>query len=232
MGDVVLSLGGVSFRDMEVPEQIFFGGAQRLSVQNIIGSGRVVEAVGGNDGDIYFSGIFSGSDAVERAQLLDAARNLGSQLPLAWKDFYYLVVIRKFSAVYCRSNLIPFSIDCMVVSDPLAEAASLVAPIANLISDDLSDAMVFCSSTGISPETVSAASLSTINILQSNILSSLSTSGFALETGKQSISSASTPSMGEAALSQIFQASQQQAALAGMSGFVNRASVNLNLGQF
>ena len=232
MSDVILSLGGVSFRDMEVPEQIFFGGAQRLSVQNIIGSGRVIEAVGGNDGDIFFSGIFSGNDAVERAQLLDAARNLGTKLPLAWKDFYYIVVISKFSAVYCRSNLIPFSIDCTVASDPLADAVSVLAPVANLVSNDFADAMVFSGLAGISPATVSSASLSTVNILQSNILGSLSASGVDLESGKQGLSAALTPSMGESALTQIFQASQQQAALAGMSGFINRAAVNLNLEQF
>lgn len=232
MSDVILSLGGVSFRDMEVPEQIFFGGSQRLSVQNTIGNNRVVEAIGGNDGDIFFSGIFSGSDAVERAQLLDSARNLGTKLPLAWKDFYYLVVIRQFSAVYCKPNLIPFSIDCTVVSDPLADTAASLAPIASLISDDFADAMVFCGSAGISPESISSASLSTVNILQSNILGSISASGVALEGGKQGLSTALTPLMGESALTQIFQASQQQAALVGMSGFVNRAAVNLSLEQF
>lgn len=232
MSDVILSLGGVSFRDMEVPEQIFFGGSQRLSVQNTIGNNRVVEAVGGDDGDIFFSGIFSGNDAVKRAQLLDLARNLGTKLPLAWKDFYYIVVIRQFSAVYCKPNLIPFSIDCTVVSDPIADTAASLAPIANLISDDFADAMVFCGSAGFSPESIMSASLSTVSILQSTILGSISESGASLEDGKQRLYTALTSSMGESALTQIFQASQQQAALVGMSGFVNRAATNLNMEQF
>lgn len=232
MSDIILSLGGVSFRDMEVPERIFFGGSQRLSIQNTIGNNRVVEAVGSNDGDILFSGIFSGNDAVERAQLLDSFRNLGTKLPLAWKDFYYIVVIRQFSAVYCKPNLIPFSIDCTVVFDPLAESVASLAPIANLISDDLDDAVAFCGSSGISAVEINSANLSTVNVLQSNIQESLSISGEAIESGKQGLSMALTPSMGESALTQILQASQAQAALAGMSGFVNRAAVNLNLEQF
>ena len=81
MSKIVLTLGGVPFEDMEVPEKISFGGKQRVAVQNLIGGGRVVVALGLDDGEISFTGIFSGADAVARAQELDAARALGAQLP-------------------------------------------------------------------------------------------------------------------------------------------------------
>jgi hypothetical protein len=60
MSNIILTLGGVPFQDFEVPEQIRFGGAQRLAVHELIGGGRVVDAPGDDAGEISFSGIFSG----------------------------------------------------------------------------------------------------------------------------------------------------------------------------
>src|SRR5271154_5082483 len=97
MTNVVLTLGGVPFQDMEVPEKISFGGQQRVAVQNLIGGGRVVATLGIDDGRISFSGIFSGTDAVARAQMLDAARASGLAVPLVWDSFYYTVIIADFT---------------------------------------------------------------------------------------------------------------------------------------
>ena len=156
MSNVVLTLGGVPFQDMEVPEKISFGGKQRVAVQNLIGGGRVVSALGIDDGKISFSGIFSGSDAVSRAQLLDAARALGASIPLVWDSFFYTVVIEGFTAEYRKTNLIPFSITCVVVNDPLASLAALTAPIANLIGNDLSVASALSGQAGFSLAGLSA----------------------------------------------------------------------------
>jgi hypothetical protein len=124
MSNVILTLGGVPFQDMEVPEKISFGGKQRVSIHNLIGGDRVVEALGLDDGEISFSGIFFGADAASRVQMLDAARALGTALPLVWDSFFYTVIISSFKAEYRKSNLIPFSIICVVVSDPVALLAS------------------------------------------------------------------------------------------------------------
>lgn len=229
MSDVVLSLGNVAFRGMEVPEKISFGGKQRLAVQNIIGGGRIVEALGIDDGEISFSGIFSGSDAISRAQLLDTARALGAQLPLVWQGFYYLVVIAGFTAEYRKSNLIPFSITCVVVTDPLAAAANLVAPVANLISGDLAAASALSGQAGISASSLSAASLAVLGVTQSEIASAISSSGSTLDGAVAALGSAMTPVMGINALGQLGGSSAQLAALSGMSGYVNRAATNLGL---
>ncbi|MCB5944118.1 hypothetical protein [Acidocella sp. KAb 2-4] len=60
MSKVTLTLGGVAFRDMEVPEAIGFGGRQRVAVQELLGGGRAVQVLGVDEGVITFSGIFSG----------------------------------------------------------------------------------------------------------------------------------------------------------------------------
>ncbi|MBU6419068.1 MAG: hypothetical protein KGQ79_04995, partial [Proteobacteria bacterium] len=229
MGNVVLSLGNVAFQDMEVPEKISFGGKQRLAIQNVIGGGRVVEALGIDDGEISFSGIFSGTDAVSRAQLLDMARALGAQLPLVWQGFYYLVVIAGFTAEYRKPNLIPFSITCVVVTDPLAAAANAVAPIASLISGDLAAAAALSGQAGFSTMSVSAASLAALGVTQTEISGAIAASGNVLSGAVSSLNSALTPVTGVNALGQIGGSSAQLAALSGMSGYVNRAVTNLGL---
>ena len=227
MSSVVLSLGEVAFRDMEVPEKISFGGKQRLAVQNIIGGGRIVEALGIDDGEVSFSGIFSGTDAASRAQLLDTARGLGAQLPLVWQGFYYLVVIAGFSAEYRKPNLIPFSISCVVVTDPLSAAANAVAPVASLISGDMAAAL--SGQAGVSSMSLSAASLAALGVTQSEITGAMAASGAALNGAASSLNGAATPAMGIAALGRLGGSSAQLAALSGMSGYVNRAVTNLGL---
>ncbi len=229
MSKVVLSLGDVGFRDMEVPEKISFGGKQRLAVQNIIGGGRIVEALGIDDGEISFSGIFSGSDAASRAQLLDTARALGAQLPLVWQGFYYLVVIAGFSAEYRKPNLIPFSITCVVVTDPLSATANAVAPMASLISGDLAMATALSGQAGISSMSLSAASLAALGVVQGEISGAMTANGTTLTGALAKLGGAITPVMGINALAEISGTSAQIAALSGMSGYVSRAVTNLGL---
>ena len=52
MSSVGLTLGGIEFRDFEVPEQIVFGGGQTFAIHQIIGGSRVVDALGAADGEI------------------------------------------------------------------------------------------------------------------------------------------------------------------------------------
>lgn len=229
MSNVVLSLGTVAFRDMEVPEKISFGGKQRLAVQNVIGGGRIVEALGIDDGEISFSGIFSGSDAASRAQLLDTARALGAQLPLVWQGFYYLVVIAGFAAEYRKPNLIPFSINCVVVTDPLAAAVNAVAPVANLVSGDLALAQAFSGQAGISASALSAANLAALGVTQGDISAAMASGGAVLDGAVASLGNAITPVMGINTLGRIGGASARLAALSGMAGYVNRAVVNLGM---
>jgi hypothetical protein len=227
MSNVILTLGGVPFQDMEVPEKISFGGQQRVAVQNLIGGGRVVSALGIDDGKISFSGIFSGNDAVNRAQLLDAARALGAALPLVWDSFFYTVIIEGFTAEYRKSNLIPFSISCVVVSDPLASLVALAAPIANLVGNDLAAASALSGQAGISLEGLSATSIAGFSAVQGMLGTAIGAGGTVLETGTSALNGAADAGSGVAAVTTIGSASSQLAALSAMNGYVNRAASNL-----
>jgi hypothetical protein len=103
MSDYLL-LGPVSFRELELPGRIEFGGRQQLAIHRLPGGARVIDAMGRDDTAVTWSGIFSGSDAAERARLLDLLRAEGMVVPLAWDAFSYLVVIEHFAAAYERTN--------------------------------------------------------------------------------------------------------------------------------
>ena len=137
MSNLVVSLGGVPFQDFEVPERITFGGAQRLAVQQLISGGRVLNALGSDDGEIVFCGIFSGNDASARAQALGAMMAEGDAEPLIWGDFFYNVVVAEFLADYTKPWWIPFYLRCVVANDLLAAAAWTGPSAAALVARDV-----------------------------------------------------------------------------------------------
>lgn len=227
MTNAPLTLGGVAFKNMEVPEKINFGGKQRLAIQNLIGGGRVISTLGLDDGTISFSGIFSGADAVSRAQQLDVARALGAQLPLVWNGFYYVVVIEQFTAEYQKPGLIPFSITCVVVTDPLAAAANLVAPIANIVANDVASAVALSGQAGVSLQGVSASSLSGLNVARIALGRNMAATQASLGNAAAGLNGAVEPQDGIVALENLNTASGLLAGQATMKGYVERAAVNL-----
>jgi hypothetical protein len=228
MRTVVLTLGGVPFKDFEVPEKIEFGGGQRLAVHALIGGGQVVDALGDIEGEINFSGVFSGSDATDRVRTLDAARALGTELPLVWDSFFYTVVIAQFAVEYRKPTWIPFAIRCAVITDPVAALASLAAPVANLISQDLFSAVSLAPSAGLSLAGLSGASAAGFASAQAEIDANIATSGTSLGAAAATFSGAPDASTGVSAMGQLVTNSGTLAALAGLRGYVERAASNLS----
>ena len=227
MSQVILTLGDVAFRDMEVPEKISFGGRQNMVVRQLIGGGRAIDVLGFDDGLISFSGIFFGSDAVSRAQMLDAARALGAPLPLVWDGFFYTVIIEEFCADYCKTNLIPFAVGCVVVSDPVAALAAVAAPVASLIGNDLAVAGALSGQAGLSLAGVSAASLTGVMAVRGELAGIVGAQGTALSTATSALSGAVDAQGGVLAVNQIGAVSSQLAAAAAATGYVRRAATNL-----
>lgn len=137
MSNTVLLLGPLVFEDFEVPAGITFGGKQRLAVHRLPGGARVIDALGRDDAELAFSGIFSGSDATLRARAVDELRSMGLPLPLTWDVFFYSVVIDNFQADYRNSNWIPYRISCTVIRD---EASALIETAISLATSVLADA--------------------------------------------------------------------------------------------
>ena len=112
----VLLLGPVVFQGFEVPEHIQFGGRQRLVVHALPGGGRVIDALGAEEGPIAWTGVFSGPGAAVRVRTLERLRRDGAALPLAWSGWRYTVVIETFQAVAVNPAWIPYRLRLLVVS--------------------------------------------------------------------------------------------------------------------
>lgn len=122
-----LLLGPILFQGFELPGSITWGGAQSLAIHRLPGGNRIIDAMGRDDADITWSGVFSGRDATFRARALDLMRADGSVWPLTWDSFFYSVLIARLDIDHRRPNWLPYRISCTVMRD---EAASLLmAPI-------------------------------------------------------------------------------------------------------
>lgn len=130
MVDTVLKLGEFEFDNLEIPEAMPFGGDQRLVVHRLVGGARVVDAMGREDRNLDWSGIFLGPQALDRALFVDGMRVNGAPLALTWSEFRYTVAIARFDAVFARSYRIPYQISCLVVQDNTRPITSL-APVSH-----------------------------------------------------------------------------------------------------
>lgn len=130
---VTLQLGEFIFGQYEIPEEITFGGEQRLVVHKLVGGERVIDELGRDDMPLTWSGILYGPLAESRAQFLDGLRIRGLLQTLTWSKFRYRVVVSSFQARFQRKWQIPYTITCTVVKDE----ASLVTkvPLATVITE-------------------------------------------------------------------------------------------------
>lgn len=225
MGAVTVTLGGVAFRDFEIPESIQFGGSQRLAVHELVGGGRVIDVLGAEAGTIGFGGTFSGPDAELRAQMLDVACSTGAVLPMAWSGFAYEVVIAQFAAVYQKSWWIPFRIELVVARNLVTALPSAVAQ-AGL---DLASASGLAGMAGVSLGSVSASDANAITTARGTVQGALTTAANGLTAAQMVFGNSAGASAATDALRGIGAASLSLAALGGASAYLGRASANLGL---
>lgn len=115
--DTVLQLGPFEFSDLEVPESLPLGGAQRLAKHNFPGGARNVQALGPDHAPISWGGLMLGATALERAKGLDFLRIQGNALTLTFFDSTYTVVIERFEYTVERFYKVGYRITVEVVSD-------------------------------------------------------------------------------------------------------------------
>lgn len=123
-----LTLGQVTFANFEIPERINFGGEQALSVKQLVGGQRIIDAMGRIDDDISWSGMFFESTATQRAQFLDQMRMSGNAFTLSFANFNYSVVVREFKCSFERTYQIPYSITCTVIEN-LNQPINVLLPV-------------------------------------------------------------------------------------------------------
>lgn len=131
---IIVTLENVQFSGLEVPENISFGGDQKLTVHELVGGARVVDAMGRSDAPLEWSGYFMGPTALERARYVDGLRVAGKAVPLNWSELAYNVVVQSFRADFRNQILIPYTITCVVVEDQ-------TQPVTALAPSSIDDAM-------------------------------------------------------------------------------------------
>ena len=149
MSDVALLLGPIVFQDFEVPSGINFGGRQRLALHRLPGGSRVIDALGRDDAQISFAGIFAGSDATLRARTLDELRVAGIALPLTWDVLFYTVLISEFHADYRNGRWIPYRIVCTVLRDEASALLQTGVSLAAAALADIGTAASYASGSGV-----------------------------------------------------------------------------------
>ena len=241
MSDTVLLLGPVVFQEFEIPPCINFGGRQRLAMHRMPDGARIVDALGRDDAQITFSGIFSGSDATLRARILDELRAGGLTLPLTWDVFFYTVMISEFHADYRNGWWIPYQITCTVLRD---EASALIQPLVSLataVLADIGNAASDALSAGFDLSQVQAAlgapgatirgtaAYGTAQASLATAQSSMQASIGAADTALSGIdlSNVSSPGVGAASLLKASDVAGQLGSITSARSYVSRAAINL-----
>ena len=181
MADITLQLGQFVFSGFEMPEQIAFGGEQRLAIYRMVGGTRIIQAMGDDDAPIAWSGLFLGSDALSRVDDLQVMRSDGLSQTLTWGDRRYTVLLRTFTPVYETPYRISYSLVCEVLKN-------------RTFDDDGSDI-----DTAITSDCTAANSLattvgdSTLSGLMSTLSSAVSSVSSFAKAAQSTISSVLTP---------------------------------------
>ena len=128
--------GPFVFTESEVPAHIASGGTQALSKDRLIGGRKIVHALGPDESDISFSGIFA-YQGTARSDFLDSVRRRGDVCTLTWDNRRMLVVISQYTPDYHKPYLVGYSITFCVVSNEtgLLDSVPAVTPAQQLKSD-------------------------------------------------------------------------------------------------
>lgn len=140
MADTKLILGGIAFREFEIPEQISYGRKQRIEVHKLVGGGRVIDAYGSDPDPIRWSGRFRGRDATSRARQVEALADSGRSVSLTWGGFAYQVIVDSFDADYQRFYEIPYRVACTV--DTGGSSGAMPSTLTAVIAADMASILV------------------------------------------------------------------------------------------
>jgi hypothetical protein len=227
MSGVAISLGGVVLQDFEVPERVIISGGQRLAIHQLIGGGRIIDALGDDPGDIEFAGAFSGEDAAIRAQLLDAATTLGAEIPLYWDSFFYTVVIRNYQVNFEKPWWMPFRLRCAILINPEAAIAGLVNAATNLIAVDISAALSLSPQAGLSLGLSGTPSVTGLSAAQSAASEAFSATDQSFADEVSSLGAVVDAASAGAIVSGLVATNGQLAALSNIGFYLQRVSTNM-----
>lgn len=131
---MAVKLGTFVFQDLEIPEQINFGGPHIVVKHQLIGGGRILDAMGDDPAPIEWAGIFLYGQAANRARQLDAMKVSGATFQLTWGTFSRRVKILRFDPVYKYEFQIPYRIAVEVLPSKTDQGAT--QPLDRVIQGD------------------------------------------------------------------------------------------------
>ena len=250
-------LGNLTLEGLEIPERMPFAIQQSLAVQKLIGGARVIDAMGRDDQPITWTGWFTGTSALQRAEYLHTACVQGQSLTLTWSTLNYQVVIDSFEPNYEYEHRIPYTISCTVLQDntnpvtsapdngiddqmgsDLNEALSLAA----LIGDSNLTTLVGVVGTALSAvTTLTNASNSTLTSVLSPITAAQTYIGNSISTADGSLNNSAESAAGFggvvtgipvatmiANLSTQASLSSAEPSMLSLSGVLGRMAANVN----
>lgn len=172
MPDLTLILGDFAFQDFEVPEELAYGGAQRLAIKKMIGGVRDIQALGADPRPIVWNGTFfpmaDGQSALDRMLAVKQMQDAAQPLTLSFDELYLSVYISEFLPDV-RFGRIPYRITLEVLQDLTNPGYADVGPDADdLINGDMNSISSLVPSIG-------DATLSGLTSTLQNAVSSVST---------------------------------------------------------
>jgi hypothetical protein len=220
---MAVTLGAVVLDGLAAVAGIRFGGAQALVVHKLPGGARVIDAMGPDDDDIAWRGFFTGDTAPDQARLLDAMRQSGAVLPLAWDAASYNVVISHLELTYNNSWWIGYRIRCKVVSSGQPSIATAAPAILPLITADLTVAAAFCNTASAAAAAQSPGALTAGTPANAAASAAIAASQAVVENAINTADAG----MATTDLSDLVATAGTLAGLAASRAYLARAAVNL-----
>ena len=132
-----LIIGPLVLQGYEVPNHITIGGSQAVTIHKLPGGGRIIDAMGPDDGMVAWRGLFIGPNAAQRVRSLDIMRVQGAPQVLSFGDYSFNVIIIHCEYDYQeRGTIISYRIRTEIVPDP--SSLTTMSPDVNVaLQDDL-----------------------------------------------------------------------------------------------
>ena len=130
-------IGTLILRGYEVPNHITIGGSQAVTIHKLPGGGRIIDAMGSDDGAVAWHGLFVGPNAAQRARSLDVMRVQGIPQVLSFGDYSFNVIIVHYDYDYQeRGTIINYRIRAEIVPNP-AESITTSSDVDVALQGDL-----------------------------------------------------------------------------------------------
>ncbi len=238
-----LILGPVLFSGHEVPARIKVGGQHTVSIHRLPGGGRIIDAMGPDEGAISWTGYFTGPQAAARARVVDAIRRNGDQVGLSFGDYAFNVVVVHFDYdIQDRGAVISYRLRAEILPSAGLLVDDTAGSLAASIIDDLLTAASLLpgsaagSSFGQAQVLMAAASAPTSAQALSLVGNALSAGGSALQAALSTTgiglvgggASSGTAGTFQPSLNGLAQDAGSLAAMTQSSGYVNRSQSSLN----